>query len=508
MTNQLLVKLAKNARFISVKAVFASTGLIFALLATPSYGLETPEQQQAGGESAALVGTVSLVLGKATIESGSGKLSRTVKPGSQVRVHDQIVTSTNGHVHIRFVDDALVSVRPDSRLEITRYDYDPARPALSAVKFDLIEGVTRAISGKAAKAARQRFRLNTPIAAIGVRGTDFTVSVKAGSTRALVNEGSIVLAPFSEDCRADAFGPCDTNSIELSSAAMEVIELDGSTPLPRLVPATDAQNMTAMRTGVQQAIRSSQGADEASSVEANGARVEEVSAVLVTNSAILVTDNAASDLADAASDLADAASDLADAASDLADAASLLPSQPEFTPEQAIVIADVADRQLIWGRYSRVALNNGQERITLALDEARNGREVTVGNFDYALFRSENGSKRLDIGLTVVSFGLSSAQAFYNSSSGVVAMEVGGGTLDIDFQENSFATLLNLNHSLTGELEFVASGRLFDGGYFHSRTESQRIAGAVSLDGSEAGYFFEQQLLQGDIQGLTLWNSQ
>jgi hypothetical protein len=487
MTNQLLVKLAKNARFISVKAVFASTGLIFALLATPSYGLETPEQQQAGGESAALVGTVSLVLGKATIESGSGKLSRIVKPGSQVRVHDQIVTSTNGHVHIRFVDDALVSVRPDSRLEITRYDYDPARPALSAVKFDLIEGVTRAISGKAAKAARQRFRLNTPIAAIGVRGTDFTVSVKAGSTRALVNEGSIVLAPFSEDCRADAFGPCDTNSIELSSAAMEVIELDGSTPLPRLVPATDAQNMTAMRTGVQQAIRSSQGADEASSVEANGARVEEVSAVLVTNSAILVTDNAASDLADAA---------------------SLLPSQPEFTPEQAIVIADVADRQLIWGRYSHVELNNGQERITLALDEARNGREVTVGNFDYALFRSENGSKRLDIGLTVVSFGLSSAQAFYNSSSGVVAMEVGGGTLDIDFQENSFATLLNLNHSLTGELEFVASGRLFDGGYFHSRTESQRIAGAVSLDGSEAGYFFEQQLLQGDIQGLTLWNSQ
>ena len=502
MTNQPLVKFTKSARFIGIKAVFASTGLIFALLAAPSssYGFETPEQQQADENSRALVGTVSLVLGKATIESGSPTLSRTVKSGSQVRVHDRIVTSTNGHVHIRFVDDALLSVRPDSRLEITRYDYDPVRPGLSAVKFDLIEGVTRAISGKAAKAARQRFRLNTPIAAIGVRGTDFTVSVKAGSTRALVNEGTIVVAPFSEDCRADAFGPCDTNSIELSSAAMEVIELDGSTPLPRLVPATDAQNMTAMRTGVQQAIRSSQGADEASSVEANGARVEEASAVLVTNSAILVTDNAASDLADAASDLADAASDLADAA-------SLLPSQPEFTPEQAIVIADVADRQLIWGRYAGAGLD-GQERITLSLDEAQLGREITVGNFDYGLFRSGNGSKRLDSGLTVVSFGLSSAQAFYNSSSGVVAMEVGGGTLDINFQENSFATLLNLNHNLTGELNFTASGRLFDGGYFHSRTDGKTIAGAVSLDGSEAGYFFEQQLLQGDIQGLTLWNSQ
>ena len=486
MINRHFIKLVKNARLIGVKAVFASAGLILVLLAAPTYGLETSEQQQAGAEPAALVGTVSLVLGRATIESGSGKLSRTVKPGSQVRVHDQIVTSTNGHVHIRFVDDALISVRPDSRLEITRYDYDPARPALSTVKFDLIEGITRAISGKAAKAARQRFRLNTPIAAIGVRGTDFTVSAKAGSTRALVNEGSIVLAPFSEDCRADAFGPCGTNSIELSSATMEVIELDGSTPLPRLVPATDAQNMTAMRTGVQQAIRSSQGADEAPSAEDSGVRVEELSAVLVTDNA---------------------ASDLADAASDLADAASLPPSQPEFTPEQAIVIADVADRQLIWGRYAGAGLD-GQERITLSLDEAQLGREITVGNFDYGLFRSGNGSKRLDSGLTVVSFGLSSAQAFYNSSSGVVAMEVGGGTLDINFQENSFATLLNLNHNLTGELNFTASGRLFDGGYFHSRTDGKTIAGAVSLDGSEAGYFFEQQLLQGDIQGLTLWNSQ
>ena len=486
MINRHFIKLVKNARLIGVKAVFASAGLILVLLAAPTYGLETSEQQQAGAEPAALVGTVSLVLGRATIESGSGKLSRTVKPGSQVRVHDQIVTSTNGHVHIRFVDDALISVRPDSRLEITRYDYDPARPTLSTVKFDLIEGITRAISGKAAKAARQRFRLNTPIAAIGVRGTDFTVSAKAGSTRALVNEGSIVLAPFSEDCRADAFGPCGTNSIELSSATMEVIELDGSTPLPRLVPATDAQNMTAMRTGVQQAIRSSQGADEASGAEDNGVRVEELSAVLVTDNA---------------------ASDLADTASDLADVASLLPSQPEFTPEQAIVIADVADRQLIWGRYAGAGLD-GQERITLSLDEAQLDREITVGNFDYGLFRSGNGSKRLDSGLTVVSFGLSSAQAFYNSSSGVVAMEVGGGTLDINFQENSFATLLNLNHILTGELNFTASGRLFDGGYFHSRTDGKTIAGAVSLDGSEAGYFFEQQLLQGDIQGLTLWNSQ
>jgi hypothetical protein len=473
MNNQQRFKFANNARFSGVKASFSSMGLIFALFAMPSYGLETTEQQTAV-DSQAMVGTVSLVLGKVTIESGSGAGSQTAKPGTKIRVHDQIVTTANGHVHIRFVDDALVSVRPNSRLEITRYDYDPSRPALSTVKFDLIEGITRAISGDAAKSARQRFRLNTPIAAIGVRGTDFTVSAKAGSTRALVNEGTIVLAPFSADCRADAFGPCATDSIELSGETMEAIALDSSTPLPRLVPATDAQNLDAMRTGVRQAIS---GSADTSSSKHDGVRIEEVSATLVSDTAT----------------------------SGLEASASL--QTPRFTPDQAIEIADVADRQLIWGRYAN-GRSDYQERITLSFDEARIGREVTVGNLDYGLFRTENGSKRLDSGLTVVSFGLSSAQAFYNSSSGVVAMEVGGGTLDIDFQENSFATVLNLNHNLTGELEFVASGRLFDGGYFHSRTESQTIAGAVSLDGSEAGYFFEQQLLQGEIQGLTLWNSQ
>jgi hypothetical protein len=32
------------------------------------------------------------------------------------------------------------------------------------------------------------------------------------------------------------------------------------------------------------------------------------------------------------------------------------------------------------------------------------------------------------------------------------------------------------------------------------------MAGAVSLNGAEAGYYFEKQLEAGGIQGLTLWD--
>ena len=178
----------------------------------------------------------------------------------------------------------------------------------------------------------------------------------------------------------------------------------------------------------------------------------------------------------------------------------------DFTPATAVATDILTANQLVWGRFSNGY--NEQERITLSFEQASAHREVTVGNLEYALFRPEIDSKHVDSGLGVVSFSLDSAQAFYDSASGVVAMQVGGGILDIDFQENRFATELYLNHSTTGPVDFLASGRLYDGGYFYSSSDTQRIAGAVSLDGAEAGYFFQRQLDNGSISGLTLWGSQ
>jgi hypothetical protein len=172
-----------------------------------------PAEPAKQAEQSVDVGAVSLVLGRAYVERGGlqdpdQKASRQrLQAGDAVRVGDRLYTEAGGHVHVRFVDDALVSVRPSSTLDIVRYDYDAKNPSDSAVKFELSEGVARAISGEAAKSARQRFRLNTPIAAIGVRGTDFVVSADALSTRALVNEGSIVVAPFSSECSVEAWGP-------------------------------------------------------------------------------------------------------------------------------------------------------------------------------------------------------------------------------------------------------------------------------------------------------------
>lgn len=154
-----------------------------------------------GAES---VGKVLLAIGDARFASDGSLL----KKDDLIVVGQTVTTGPNGHVHIRFIDDAFVSVRPNSRLQVEQYVYDQRDPKNNRVRFNLLKGVARLITGKAGESAKDNFRLNTPVAAIGIRGTDFLVQTKDALTRVAVQQGAIVAAPFSDQCIRDAFGPC------------------------------------------------------------------------------------------------------------------------------------------------------------------------------------------------------------------------------------------------------------------------------------------------------------
>ncbi|MDB5874019.1 MAG: FecR protein, partial [Ramlibacter sp.] len=165
------------------------------------------------------VGEVTMSVGPVMKTSAQG-VPETVQRGSRIMPGDRLDTAEGGHIHVRFVDGALVSVRPGSRLWVEDYKYDAQHVALSVVRFKLEYGVARAISGAAAEGARERFRLNTPLVAIGVRGTDFVVRSGAAGTTAAVSQGAIVMAPFDEGCQAQALGPCGSSSARLLAADM------------------------------------------------------------------------------------------------------------------------------------------------------------------------------------------------------------------------------------------------------------------------------------------------
>ncbi|MGJ8688758.1 MAG: FecR family protein [Gammaproteobacteria bacterium] len=432
-------------------------------------------------ETGATVGEVSLVLGKAYIKTGD-KQER-VQAGTKVKVSDQIITEANGHVHVRFVDDALVSVRPDSKLEIQRYDFDAANPSDSSIKLNLLEGITRSISGDGAHAARDRFRLNTPIAAIGVRGTDFVVSASDQSVRALVNEGAIIMAPFSLDCLAASFGPCATNAVELSQDSLQMLAIEGGVSLPRLLPATDERGDLANVGEVAVAETEARPDDKAVGTEVY---LENVTSRRVAEEASIVASTPKPPVV-------------------VKPPVVIL---PDFTPDTAIATSTVASQNLVWGRWTDRDGQGAQERLSVAYDLAEVGREITIASDTYVLFRAGNGQSSVKRDLTVVNFALSSAQAFYHSNTGVVAMEVNSGSLQVDFGAKSFATQLGLSSAASGKVEFSDSGLYNSGGYFYNYSDTQNIRGAVSLDGTEAGYAFDKQLgADASIEGITLWGT-
>jgi hypothetical protein len=89
--------------------------------------------------------SASQVVGEVTLTIGKSKIERTAseaepQKGGSVQEGDVIRTSDNGHVHIRFIDGARVSVRPNSVFRIHEFKYSPADPAASVVRLSLDSG--------------------------------------------------------------------------------------------------------------------------------------------------------------------------------------------------------------------------------------------------------------------------------------------------------------------------------------------------------------------------------
>ena len=448
------------------------------------------------------VGEVALVLGQATVINSKGDIAD-LSRGSLVFEGSRIETASNGHVHIRFVDEALLSVRPNSTLEIEVYRFDIDNPGSSAVKLNLDEGVARAISGKASKAARQRFRLNTPVAAIGVRGTDFVVGADSGQTRALVNEGAIFIAPFSGTCSEDGLGPCTGDGLELMRDGLQLASLESGQSLPTLLAGQNIREPGALQRQIQRLT-----APEilpAEAIASNSEDEVEGSSESLNNEVYLEAVTSPAVRAGAA------------VAAAKASTTDFLPVDPivvspagqvqgfDYTPPSKLTATSLSDRQLVWGYYG--AIPSYANRLALSFAEANETRRVSVGNLSYGLFRRDANPRRVASDLGLVGFQLASAQAVFNNETGIAVLRVDGGSLDINFQDRTFETMLSLGHDSLGQIEFSAVGKIFDGGFLRAAEATQRLAGAVSYDGSEAGYFFEKQLSNGLLSGLTLWDS-
>lgn len=195
-----------------------------------------------------LLATIVLLIASSLVQAGeAGRIvfvtgqaqvaSRAVALGDAVQEGDELLTGADGYIYLKTVDNGFLILRPGSRARVVTYHIDAQNPANTRVKFELLNGVARAISGQAVKQARHNFRFNTPVAAIGVRGTDFTVFTDQQTSRVAVISGGVVVSGFSGACGPEGAGPCEgTTSRELfAEQTGQVLQIQKGQAAPQLL---------------------------------------------------------------------------------------------------------------------------------------------------------------------------------------------------------------------------------------------------------------------------------
>ena len=154
------------------------------------------------------IGNVDQVEGKGVIDRN--KTDITIEQELEIEQYDTVKTG-NGKVGILFIDDTRVDVTQHSKLIIDEFVYDP-NTKKGKLNLSAKLGTIRYASGQIAKTSKQDIVITTPTATIGVRGTDFSMTIDelGGST--------IILLPS-----CDVNGNCLVGEISVESAAGQVI---------------------------------------------------------------------------------------------------------------------------------------------------------------------------------------------------------------------------------------------------------------------------------------------
>lgn len=129
----------------------------------------------AATDATAAIGSVTEQTGLAEIQRDKNSIPSAVN--TSVEMNDAVVTA-RARVGITFEDDTKVEINEQSKMVIDEFVYDPASgkdTGKLAIKVAL--GTARYASGQIAKDNPASVKIETPTATIGVRGTDFSMTV-------------------------------------------------------------------------------------------------------------------------------------------------------------------------------------------------------------------------------------------------------------------------------------------------------------------------------------------
>ena len=431
-----------------------------------------------------LIASSSWAVDAARVVFAAGEVRVADRPaqlGQLVTEGQSLATGPDGYLYLQTLDKGFFILRPNSVGQIVTYQIDPINPANSRIKLELQSGVARHISGEAVKSSRQNFRFNTPVAAVGVRGTDFTVFASQDITRITVFSGGVVVSPLSSACAVVGFGPCD------GPASRELF----ATKISQMLQVNRGQMPVLMPTNEQ---------------APDGIAPPRADEPVGTKTSSRTAPAGSVDIAATSDKLNALKSNLVNQFANQALNQQMPADHAVTRPNAALSVAPAA-QPLVWGRWQ--ALLDRTIEVDVAALQGTN--QLVATNAYHAIMRSREIPWQPP---AQASIGFSLQQ-----SEAVILDEVSGrltpamlenGQLNIDFAKSIFFARFDLvNHKerflLQNQGEVSPDGKLYGGAQFLS-PNNMSVRGALANDNLNAALLFQSRLDDRRLAtGISYW---
>jgi hypothetical protein len=139
---------------------------------------------------------------------------RAIQKGDAVNEGDILVSSPKASAKIKMSDGGLITMRPDTQFKIDSYKFNGKQDGSEQSFFSLVKGGFRSVTGLIGKLHKNNYRVITPTASLGIRGTDHEIlfvapdsdlaklsavatydKVNSGATTLTNDKGTIAILP-------------------------------------------------------------------------------------------------------------------------------------------------------------------------------------------------------------------------------------------------------------------------------------------------------------------------
>lgn len=120
-------------------------------------------------DSFAAAGKFNFVIGDVRVTNAAG--SRVAAKGMEIEQSDTIIAGQNSMAQLRLTDGAFIALRANTEMRLDQYKFESSQSPSNNAVISLLKGTMRAFTGAIAVFNKDRFKMKTRSATIGIRGS-------------------------------------------------------------------------------------------------------------------------------------------------------------------------------------------------------------------------------------------------------------------------------------------------------------------------------------------------